>query len=158
MNSKDIIRLCISVFLPLTLGAIAVIFTSQAIPGWYALLNRPPFNPPNEIFGPVWTTLYLLMGISFFLIWKQPSDKKRNTAMIVFFIQLFLNFCWTFLFFYFKELGYALIEIIALWISILLMIFTFYKVKPVAAYINIPYILWVSFATILNAAYYFLNT
>jgi len=158
MNSKDIIKLCISIIIPLAVGGIAGIFTAQAIPDWYASLNRPSFSPPNGIFGPVWTALYLLMGISFFIVWKKPADKKRNTAMIIFFIQLMLNFCWTFLFFYFREIGYALIEIIILWITILFMIISFYKVKPMATYINIPYILWVSFATVLNAAYYLLNT
>jgi tryptophan-rich sensory protein len=158
MDSKNLIKLCISVILPLAIGAIAGIFTAQAIPDWYASLIRPSFNPPNGIFGPVWTTLYLLMGISLFIIWKQPTSKKRNIAMTMFVIQLLLNFCWSFLFFYFKELGLALIEIIIMWIAILIMIISFHKVKPLAAYINIPYILWVSFATILNAAYYVLNS
>lgn len=158
MDSKNIIKLCVALILPLAVGSIAGIFTAQAIPEWYASLNRPSFNPPSGIFGPVWTTLYVLMGISLFLIWKQDPSAKRNSAMVIFFIQLLLNFCWTFLFFYFKEIGLALIEIIILWITILLMIISFYKVKPVAAYINIPYILWVSFATVLNAAYYLLNT
>ena len=158
MKTNIIIKLLISLIVPLSIGAIAGIFTAQAIPDWYASLNRPSFNPPNGIFGPVWTTLYMLMGISFFIIWKQPADTKRNTGMIIFFIQLLLNFCWTFLFFYFKEIGFALIEIIVMWIAILIMLISFYKVKPVAAYINIPYILWVSFATVLNAAYYLLNS
>jgi len=158
MDSKNLIKLCISVILPLAIGAIAGIFTAQAIPDWYASLIRPSFNPPNGIFGPVWTSLYLLMGISLFIIWKQPTSKKRNIAMTIFVIQLLLNFCWSFLFFYFKEIGLALIEIIIMWIAILIMIISFHKVKPLAAYINIPYILWVSFATILNAAYYILNT
>ena len=158
MDSKNIIKLCVALILPLAVGSIAGIFTAQAIPEWYASLNRPSFNPPNGIFGPVWTTLYVLMGISLFLIWKQDPSAKRNTAIVIFFVQLLLNFCWTFLFFYFKEIGLALIEIIILWITILLMIISFYKIKPVAAYINIPYILWVSFATVLNAAYYLLNT
>jgi translocator protein len=158
MDSKNIIKLCVALILPLAVGSIAGIFTAQAIPEWYASLNRPSFNPPNGIFGPVWTSLYLLMGMSLYIIWKQSADKKRKTAMIIFFIQLLLNFCWTFLFFYFKEIGLALIEIIVMWIAILLMFISFYKVKPVAAYMNIPYILWVSFATILNAAYYILNT
>lgn len=158
MSSKNIIKFCISLILPLSVGAVAGIFTAQAIPNWYASLNRPSFNPPNEIFGPVWTALYTLMGISLFIVWKNPADKKRKMAMILFFIQLSLNFGWSFLFFYFKELGLALIEIIFMWVALLFMIISFYKVKPLAAYTNIPYILWVSFATVLNAAYYILNT
>jgi len=143
--------------LPLGIGGVAGMFTSEAIPGWYATLNQPSFNPPNWIFGPVWTTLYIVMGISFFLIWKLEASKERNHAIGIFLVQLLLNFGWSFCFFYFKMIGLALIEIIALWISIALMLKRFYKLKPLAAYINIPYLLWVSFATVLNAAYYWLN-
>ncbi len=87
-------------------------------PTWYETLNKPSFNPPNWVFGPVWTTLYFLMGISLFLIWKQLPGRERNRAILVFMIQLFLNFCWSFLFFYFHQLGLALVEILLLWLSI----------------------------------------
>jgi benzodiazapine receptor len=157
MNRYLIIRLLVSLLIPLGIGAIAGIFTAEAVPGWYKTLNQPPFNPPNWVFGPVWTTLYILMGISLFLIWKQRASRKRNQAIFIFFLQLAFNFGWSFIFFYFNLIGFALIEIILLWISIVLMLVLFYKVKPLAAYINIPYLLWVSFATILNASYYYLN-
>jgi translocator protein len=157
MKGQNILKLVVSLILPLGIGSVAGIFTSAAIPGWYETLNKPSFNPPNQIFGPVWTTLYLLMGISFFLIWKLSLSKERNRAILVFMIQLILNFCWSFLFFYYHQLGLALAEIILLWISIFLMILLFYRIKPLAAYINIPYLLWVTFATVLNAAYYFFN-
>ena len=157
MKISHTIKLIISILLPLSVGALAGMFTSQAVPTWYASLNRPSFSPPNWVFGPVWTSLYILLGISFFLIWKENPSKYRNLSTIVFSIQMLLNFAWSFLFFYFNLIGAALIEIILLWISIALMIYLFYKIKPVAAYMNIPYLLWVSFATILNAGYYFLN-
>ena len=157
MNKSNVIKLVISLLLPLSVGAVAGMFTSQAVPIWYASLNRPSFNPPNWVFGPVWTTLYILLGISFFLIWKENPSKERNLAIKVFSIQMLLNFAWSFLFFYFNLIGVAFIEIILLWISIAAMIYLFYKIKPFAAYLNIPYLLWVSFATILNAGYYFLN-
>ncbi len=157
MNKSQIIKLLISVILPLGLGAIAGMFTAEAVPEWYASLNRPSFNPPNWVFGPVWTTLYLIMGISLFLIWKQNAGKESKQAIIIFFLQLLLNFLWSFIFFYFNMIGLALVEIILLWISIVIMLILFYRIKPIAAYINIPYLLWVSFATILNASYYFLN-
>jgi translocator protein len=157
LNKSNVIKLVISLLLPLSVGAIAGMFTSQAVPIWYASLNRPSFNPPNWVFGPVWTTLYILLGISFFLIWKENPTKERNLAIKVFSIQMLLNFAWSFLFFYFNLIGVALIEIILLWISIAAMIYLFYKIKPFTAYLNIPYLLWVSFATILNAGYYFLN-
>jgi translocator protein len=157
MNKVQLFKLIASLTLPLGLGAIAGLFTAEAVPEWYVTLNRPSFNPPNWVFGPVWTTLYLLMGISLFLIWKQPASKGRNQAIFVFFLQLTLNFCWSFIFFYFNMIGFALIEIILLWMSIVIMLVLFYKTKPMAAYINIPYLLWVTFATILSASYYFLN-
>lgn len=143
--------------LPLSLGAIAGVFTAQAVPEWYATLNQPSFNPPNWVFGPVWTTLYIILGFSFFLIWKQARSRQRNQAILVFMAQMLLNFGWSFLFFNYHQIGFALIEIIILWGVIIGMIIMFYKIKPLAAYLNIPYLLWVTFATILNAGYYFLN-
>ena len=157
MKSNQIIKLVASLLLPLAVGGIAGIFTAEAIPGWYASLNQPSFNPPNWVFGPVWTTLYVILGISLFLIWKLPSGKERNQAILIFMMQLLLNFGWSFFFFYFKMIGLALIDIVALWIMIIVMLYQFYKLKPVAAYINIPYLLWVTFATVLNVAYFFLN-
>lgn len=157
MTKSNIIKLILSLILPLSIGAFAGMFTSEAIPGWYATLNRPSFNPPNWLFGPVWTTLYLLMGISFYLIWKQEKSKERDFAMLFFFVQLTLNFAWSFIFFYFNKIGLAFAEIILLWLSIVVMIIRFYKIKPITAYMNIPYLLWVSFASILNLSYYLLN-
>jgi tryptophan-rich sensory protein len=157
MKISHVIKLIISIILPLSVGAIAGMFTSKAVPAWYASLNRPPFSPPNWVFGPVWTSLYILLGISFFLIWRENPSRYRNLAITIFAIQMLLNFAWSFIFFFFNLIGVALIEIILLWISIALMILLFYKIKPIAAYLNIPYFLWVSFATILNAVYYFIN-
>jgi len=157
MKAKQILKLVASLLLPLGVGGIAGMYTTEAIPGWYASLVQPSFNPPNWVFGPVWTTLYIIMGISLFLIWKLPASKERNQAILVFMVQLFLNFCWSFFFFHFKMIGIALVDIVALWIMILVMLFRFYKLKPISAYINIPYLLWVTFATALNAAYFFLN-
>jgi translocator protein len=157
MKTTNILKLVISIILPLSVGAIAGMFTSQAIPDWYAGLSQPSFNPPNWIFGPVWTMLYIVMGFSFFLIWKMDPTKERNRAILIFFVHLLLNFGWSFFFFYFKMIGVALIEIIVLWSAIVLMLISFYKLKPLAAYMNIPYLLWVTFATALNATYFILN-
>lgn len=157
MNKSLIFKFLVSIVLPVGVGAIGGLFTADAVPEWFNSLNKPWFSPPNWLFGPVWTTLYLLMGISLYIIWKQPRSKARNTALLVFILQLVLNFGWTFLFFYFQQIGSALVEIIVLWISILIMIVLFYRIKPLAAFINIPYLLWVSFATLLTAAYYSLN-
>jgi translocator protein len=152
-----IVKLIVALLLPLAVGALAGRFTASAIPGWYATLNQPSFNPPNWVFAPVWTALYLLMGISFYLIWQMPPNRQRNRAIAIFLGQLALNFAWSFLFFYFKRIGWALVDIVLLWASIAAMLWAFYKLKPWAAWINVPYILWVSFATALNMAYYWLN-
>ena len=157
MQTSQIGKLIASLILPLGVGGIAGMFTTEAIPGWYASLNQPSFNPPNWVFGPVWTALYILMGISLYLVWKQKASKQRDQAILIFMIQLILNFVWSFLFFYFRQIGIALLEIIALWIMIAVMLINFRRIKPMAAYLNIPYLLWVSFATALNAAYFILN-
>lgn len=157
MNLKSIFKLAVSISLPLLIGAIAGIFTSKAVPEWYASLNRPSFSPPNWVFGPVWTTLYVLMGISFYMIWKSSPGKDKNRAMTIYFIQLFFNFIWSFIFFYFKLIGWALADIIILWLLLAAMIVLFYRVKPAAAFMNIPYLLWVTFASVLNGAYFVLN-
>ena len=157
MTKSQFLKLIVALVVPLSIGAFAGMFTSEAIPGWYASLNRPSFNPPNWIFGPVWTTLYLLMGVSLFIIWKQEKSKERNRAILTFFVQLVLNFAWSFIFFYFNFIGLALVEISLLWLCIILMLVQFYKIKPLAAYLNIPYLMWVSFASALNLSYYLLN-
>lgn len=157
MNKSLIFKLIVSIILPLGLGAIAGIFTAQSVPEWYDTLYRPSFSPPNWIFGPVWTFLYILIGFSLFLIWKQEPSKERNIAILIFMIQLLLNFGWSFIFFYFNMIGLAFIEIILLWISIVIMLVLFHKIKPLASYVNIPYLLWVTFAAVLNGSYFFLN-
>ncbi|MFN8115039.1 MAG: TspO/MBR family protein [Bacteroidia bacterium] len=120
-------------------------------------MNKPSFNPPNYLFGPVWTTLYILMGISLYMILQSDSNELRKKAVTIFSIQLFLNFCWSFIFFNFQSLGLAFVEIILMWISILTMIIIFYKINKTAALFQIPYLLWVSFASILNGSIWYLN-
>ncbi|HTE28857.1 MAG TPA: TspO/MBR family protein [Chryseolinea sp.] len=150
-------KLVLSLAVPLLVGFIAGYFTVKAIPGWYASLHQPAFSLPDSVFGPVWVTLYLIMGISCYLIWILPASTDRNTALVTFCVQLVLNFAWSFIFFYFKLIGFALVEIIVLWVAILIMIIRFKRVRPIAAYVNVPYLLWVTFATFLNGAYFTLN-
>jgi tryptophan-rich sensory protein len=120
-------------------------------------LNKPFFNPPNYLFGPVWSMLYILMGISFYRILQSQDSELKRKAILIFCIQLVLNFCWSFLFFRFQMLAISFIEIIIMWISIATMIYTFTKIDKTAAYLQIPYLLWVSFASVLNGAIWFLN-
>jgi tryptophan-rich sensory protein len=155
MNKSLKLSLCILV--PLLVGSISGYFTSTSITTWYVTLNKPSFNPPNYLFGPVWTTLYILMGISLFLVLNKAKDLEKSKIIFVFSIQLILNFLWSFLFFKFQQLGLALAEILLMWCSILFMIIVFYKTNKLAALINIPYLLWVSFATFLTYSIYILN-
>jgi translocator protein len=157
MKSKSLIRLVVSLALPLCVGAIGGIITARSVPAWYMFLVKPSFSPPNWIFGPVWTILYILMGISLFLVWSREPSSRKTIAISCFFIQLALNFCWSIIFFYFRLIGLSFVEIIILWVSIATMMVLFYRIMPVAAYINIPYLLWVSFATVLNGALFVLN-
>ena len=151
-------KLVYSLVITLGIGAIAGFATASNIGGWYATLSKPSFNPPNWIFGPVWTLLYILMGIALFLIWKQPPSLYRSNALWLFFIQLFLNFIWSFLFFYFHKIGLALVDIVVLWVFIILTINSFSRLDKNSGWLLAPYLCWVSFASILNGAIYHLNT
>ena len=151
------VKLILCVALTLSIGAIGGIATASGVNDWYLTLNKPVFNPPNYLFGPVWTVLYILMGISFYLILQSHNPVLKTRAIIIFCIQLFLNFCWSFLFFEFHLLGIAFIEIISILLSIIIMIITFYKINKTASYIQIPYLLWVSFASVLNGGIWILN-
>lgn len=133
-------------------GAIGSIFTFSAIPNWYAYLNKPFFNPPNWIFGPVWTTLYTLMGIAVYLVWK-----KRKGIPFWFWVQLVLNALWSILFFGLQNPILAFVGVVFLWLSIFLTITSFYRIYKTAAYLLVPYLLWVSFASLLNASIALLN-
>ena len=155
MNS--FFKLIICLIIPLAVGGISGVATASGMDAWFLNLNKPIFNPPNYLFGPVWTLLYILMGISLYLIIQTPKVHARKKAIIIFALQLFLNFCWSFLFFKFHLLGIAFIEILLIWVSIITMIFYFKKLNKTAAYLQIPYLLWVSFASVLNGSIWFLN-
>ena len=153
-----VIKFMIAVSLPLALGAFAGFFTSPSLKGWYSIINKPSFNPPNWIFAPVWTMLYLMMGIAFYIVWIRVEENKlRTKAIMYYFIQLVLNFCWTIIFFYAAKPGWAFAEIILLWIMIAATINKFSKISKPAAWLLVPYIVWVSFAAVLNFAIWRLN-
>lgn len=154
---KKYLKLLGCIFLTLSVGGVSGVATASGIDNWFVSLNKPFFNPPNYLFGPVWTILYILMGISFFLILQSPIKELKRNAIFIFAIQLSLNFLWSFLFFKFQLIGLAFIEIILIWLSILTMIITFYKIDRIAALLQIPYLLWVSFASVLNGAIWWLN-
>lgn len=137
-------------------GIIGSIFTAPSIAGWYATLIKPEIAPPNWIFGPVWTTLFLLMGIAAFLVWR--TKKNSKIALGIFGVQLILNVLWSFLFFGLQSPGAALVEIVLLWLSIAATIWAFAKISKPAAWLLVPYIAWVSFAGYLNFLLWSLNS
>lgn len=145
------------VSLPLLIGITASIATASGVGTWYAGLEKPFFNPPNWLFGPVWTVLYILMGVSSYLVYRSPHSASRQLGLDVYAFMLLLNFAWSFLFFYFQMPGLAFIEIVILWLSILAMIIYFYRVRPVAGLLQLPYLAWVTFASVLNGAIWWLN-
>jgi translocator protein len=139
-------------------GMIGSAFTTPAIPTWYAALVKPPLNPPSWVFGPVWTLLYILMGIALYLIWVRGWDRKDvQVATAIFGVQLALNVIWSYLFFGLQSPFLALIEIVLLWVAIFMTIWTFYRVSVPAALLLVPYIIWVTFAAYLNYGIYLLN-
>ena len=152
------IKLTISILACLILGGLSGISTTSAITGWYSTLIKPSFNPPNWIFGPVWTLLYILMGISFALIWNKGIEKKEiKNALGIFVFQFLLNLVWSFLFFGMQNPAIAFIDIVILWLAIILTVKKFLPIDKAAAYLLIPYLLWVSFASLLNISIWYLN-
>jgi len=157
-KSRDIIKLVISIVACQCAGGIGAIFTTPAIPTWYAALEKPAFTPPNWLFAPAWITLYLLMGIAAFLIWRQGLGQKGvKTALIIFLVQLVLNVLWSVVFFGLQSPLYGVVVIVALWMVILLTTLRFFKLSTAAGALLLPYIVWVIFAAALNVSIWVLN-
>ena len=155
---NNTIKLIIAIVISELAGIIGSIFTVSAIPNWYATLAKPTFNPPSWIFGPVWTTLYALMGIAAFLVWKKGLDRRDvRKALLVFGLQLVLNASWSIVFFNLESPAWALINVIALWLAIIWTMVLFYKISKPTIWLLLPYILWVSFAAYLNYSIWTLN-
>ena len=158
MNLVDIIKLIVSIVACEGAGGIGAIFTMPAIPTWYAGLKKPAFIPPNSVFGPIWITLYLLMGIAVFVVWREGFDQGGvPLAFAVFWGQLVLNILWSVIFFGHRSILGGMVTIFLLWIAILVTIVTFFGVSAVAGGLLIPYIVWVSIAANLNARIWMLN-
>ena len=150
-------RLFASLIICQLAGFIGSIFTTPAIPDWYASLEKPTFNPPNWLFSPVWILLYLLMGVMLYILWQNLPKIEAKIALTYFLIQLSLNMLWSVIFFGLKWPMVAFIEIIILWIFILLTIIKSSKVSKASVYLLMPYLLWVSFAAVLNFYLWRLN-
>lgn len=138
-------------------GIVGSVFTAPAIKTWYPTLIKPSFNPPNYLFGPVWTILFALMGIALYLVWQAKKGKKKAEALKIFWLQLGLNIAWSVLFFGLHSPLWAFIDILGLWLAIFVSIKKFMRLSPNAAYLLTPYLAWVSFAALLNFAIVRLN-
>jgi tryptophan-rich sensory protein len=148
----------VSLALPLGVGALSGIATSSSVRDWYPGLTKPPFNPPAWVFGPVWTALYLLMGVALYLVWREGWQRPEvRAAMGLFLAQLALNGLWSVLFFGLQAPGLALIDIAVLWALIALTVVASWRVVPLAGGLLLPYLAWVSFAAVLNASIWWLN-
>jgi benzodiazapine receptor len=154
---KKLLRFIGCILLTLTVGGISGIATIAGVKGWYTTLKKPFFNPPNYLFGPVWTILYFLMGVSLYLVFNSQRSPALKGALAVFGVQLLLNFFWSIIFFNFHQVGWALVEILVMWVTIIFMIVAFYRINRTAGLLQLPYIAWVSFATLLNAGIFYLN-
>jgi len=155
---KKAVGIAVSIVVCELAGLIGSLFTTPAIPGWYAGLTKPSFNPPSWVFAPVWTALYAMMGLAAWLVYdkgfKRPEVKK---ALTVFAVQLLLNTLWSIVFFGAHQIFASVIVIVLLWAMILWTILVFRRISRAAAWLLVPYILWVSFASILTVSVYVLN-
>lgn len=181
MKKNNLVKLFTSIIICELAGVVGAIFTTPEINGWYKGLNKPFFNPPSWIFGPAWTTIFILLGISLYLVWIKkwiPQNKvnfrgkklrnklsqkllsgswQKANIIIIFWIQIFLNILWSVIFFGFHSPGVAFFELLMLWFAIIFLIINFYRVSKTAGWLLLPYILWVSFAGILNLFIWILN-
>jgi translocator protein len=170
MKRRDWISLGVAVAIPQVAGGLGAIATVSSVPTWYQTIKKPSWNPPGRVFGPVWTILYLLMGVASWLIWRRsreeqpaegalglPAKPEARSALGFYGAQLVLNTLWSIIFFGLRDIGGALAEISVLWALILATTVRFYRLRPAAGLLLIPYLAWSTFATVLNAAIWRLN-
>lgn len=181
MKYSNLLKILASIIICELAGVIGAVFTTPEIGGWYASLNKPGFNPPGWIFGPVWTTLFVLMGISLYLVWSErwkikdeinftnrkpwnslstkllSGSWQKANIILIFGLQLVLNVLWSIIFFGLHSPGLAFFELLALWFAIVFTIINFYRVSKLSALLLVPYILWVSFAGVLNYFIWIIN-
>jgi benzodiazapine receptor len=155
MNSLSLILGAIGAIV-LTFGA-AYVGSRFPVDEWYTTLSKPSWNPPNWLFGPVWLVLYILMAISVWLVWSEEGLLGAIVALSIFLLQLILNAVWSWLFFGLHQLGIAFVEIVTLWLAIVVNIALFWRLKPISGILLIPYLLWVTFASVLNFTLWRLN-
>lgn len=155
---SDIVRLAISIALPQAVGLVAAFAGPGGSGGWYAGLAKPSWRPPDWAFGPVWTLLYLLMGIASFLVWRQGLDRNLvRWALVLYLVQLALNFGWSWLFFGLRSPFAGLVDIVLLVAAVGATLWAFARVSSAAGWLLVPYLAWVLFALALNASIWSMN-
>lgn len=157
MKPDDFLKLISSFALVIAAAVIGSVVTFPGIGTWYETLAKPFFNPPNWLFGPVWAILYILMAVALYLVWTKHASRDRNLGIVLFIAQLALNALWSIVFFGLQSTLLGVLVIVPLLALIIATTYMFYKVSKKAAYLMVLYILWVSFATVLNIAVYLLN-
>jgi len=145
------------VFLCLLVSALGGLATASSVTDWYTTLNKPPFNPPDWVFAPVWTALYLMMAVAAWRVWRLPGSELRSRGLWLFGVQLVVNLAWSFLFFGWQRIELALFDILLLLVLIALNLRWFWQLDRVAGWLLLPYLAWVAFATLLNASLWWLN-
>ena len=154
---RGLLALVAFVALCLGVSGIGGIITATSVDGWYQALEKPPFHPPDWVFAPVWTTLYLLMAVSGWRVWRRRGTDVSRYALAVFAAQLGLNLLWSFLFFGLKRIDLALIEVVILLLAIIGNTLLFWRIDKLAGALFVPYVLWVAFAMVLNSSLWLLN-
>ena len=167
MSKKKFLSIAVALVLPQLAGGLGAVATQSSVSTWYRQLRKPPWTPPSWIFAPVWTTLYLFMGLASWLVWQKDQEQTRlirpeqeerkRLALGVYGVQLALNTLWSLIFFGMRNLHWALLEIVVLWAAILETVRRFFRIRPLAGWLLVPYLLWSSFATALNASIWWLN-
>ena len=156
-RSFDLLGLIVFIIMCLAVSSVGGAITATSVDTWYQALEKPPFNPPDWVFAPVWSALYILMGVAAWRIWRLRSSKAHHNALSVFGLQLCLNLAWSFLFFGLQHIKLALVEIVILLIVIIINMIMFWRLERLAGLLFVPYVAWVSYATILNASLSLLN-
>jgi translocator protein len=157
LSRKDMTGLAAAVVSTQAIGGVSALAAGGDFRSYFSALRKPPFTPPPAAFGPAWTTLYLMMAVAAWLVWRRGLDEQAAVALGMFGVQLVLNALWSIVFFGRHRIGWALLEIALLWMTILLTIVLFWRVRPLAGALLLPYLAWVSFATYLNAGIWRLN-
>lgn len=156
-TKRSLIGLSVALLICLGAGGLGGLFTSQSVRAWYPLIQKPSWTPPSWLFGPVWTTLYVLMGVAAWLVWRRDPERPARGALLLFLGQLVLNVLWSALFFGLRAPGLAFAEIVVLELAVLGTLVAFWRHSRVAGMLLIPYLLWVGFASALNLAIWRLN-